>query len=112
VRDVGDLGAEPVGLPLELRLPGGMQKQQPEPGWFGRGGGEQPVDAGLGEFADLLAEVGGQQGLHPVQDRLVQVGLGLEVPVQDHPRDARLGGDVVQAGVGESGAGERLRRGR
>ena len=46
----------------------------------------------------------------PVQHRLVQVGLGVEVPVQDHPGDPGLGGDVVQARRGEPGAGERLRR--
>src|SRR6266700_592538 len=41
-----------------------------------------------------------------VQDRPVQVSLGLEVPVEDHPGDPGFGRHVVQAGRGEPGAGE------
>ena len=62
----------------------------------------------------MLASVNpptGQAGAHAVQDRLVQVGLGVEVPVEDHPGDAGLDGDVVQARRREPAARERLGRG-
>ena len=52
--------------------------------------------------------VGFQAGAHAIKDCLVRVGLGVEVPVEEHPGDAGLGGDVIQARRREAAAGECL----
>ena len=72
---------------------------------------EEAVDAGVGEPAGGLVDVGFQAGAHAIQDRLIQVGLGVEVPVEDHPGDAGLRGDVIQARRREPAARERFGRG-
>jgi hypothetical protein len=105
VRDGGHVGAELVHGLAELGFAGGVVEQQPEPGRIGGGGLQQPGDAGLGE---LIAAGGGDQpAAGAVQDGLVQVGLGVEVPVEDGPADAGFGGDVIEVGRGEPGPGER-----
>src|SRR4029453_14072546 len=50
----------------------------------------------------------GQPPNRAVQHRPVQVGLGLEVPVQQDPADAGRRGDVIQAGGRDPGRGEGL----
>jgi hypothetical protein len=45
-----------IHLLAELRLTGGVLKQQPEPGWILAGGLEQRVEGGLGERTRLLAD--------------------------------------------------------
>jgi hypothetical protein len=42
----------------------------------------------------------------PVEDGPVEVGLGVEVAVEDHAADLRLGRHVVEAGGGEACVGE------
>ncbi len=81
--------AEPVHVFPELGLPGGVMEQEPEPGWVGGGGAEEGVDArcGVPPCADGLFE----PGPRTVEDGPVQVGLRVEVPVEDRPADARLG---------------------
>jgi hypothetical protein len=65
------------GLP-ELRFARGMVEQQPEAGRIVGGGAQQPADAFLGEF--LGAGGGDEPPAGVVEDGLVQVGLGVEVP--------------------------------
>jgi len=96
----------------ELRLAQRVLEQQPEPGRGLDRRVEQAIDAGVGEPADRFLNVGLQAGAHPVQDCPVQVGLGVEMPVQQHPGDAGLRGDVIQARGRETAARERLGRRR
>jgi hypothetical protein len=60
--DLGGCGGQGVGLVAELRLPGGVPEQQPEPVGVGRGGADQGGDG-------ILAVVAGA-------DRLGQPGAG------------------------------------
>jgi len=81
-----------------------VAEQQPEPAGVGGGRADQRRDGLVAVVAG--ADRLGQRGAGAVQDGPVQVGLGLEVPVEDYPGDPGLGRDVVQAGRGEPGAGE------
>jgi hypothetical protein len=56
--------------------------------------------------------VGVQSGAHAIQDGLIEVGLGVEVPVEEHPGDAGLPGDVIQARGRETAPRERFGRRR
>jgi hypothetical protein len=85
-----------------------VPEEQPESGRGLRRRFEEAVDAGVGEPARRVGHVSVEAAAHAVKDRLVQVGLGVEVPVEDRPGDAGLGGDVVQARRREATAGERL----
>jgi hypothetical protein len=102
----GDVGAELLDALLELRLAQGVLEQQPEPGRGFHRRFEKAVDAGVGEPAHGLRHVGIEADAHAVKDGLVQVGLRVEVPVEDHPGDAGLGGDVLQARRREAAAGK------
>jgi hypothetical protein len=107
VRGGGDVGAELLGDGFELELPGGVHEQQPEPVRVGARCLDEPVDTGVGESAHRLGHMIAEDGAEPVEHCLVQVGLGVEVPVEDDAGDARLGGDVVEASRREAVAGER-----
>ena len=89
---------------VNLGFAGGVVEQQPEPGRVGGRGREESADALLGELVG--AGGGDEPAARVVEDRLVKVGLGVEVAVEDGAADAGLGGDVVEVGGGETGSGE------
>ena len=82
-----------------------MPEQQPERVGVGGGGAHQGGDGILAVVAG--ADRLGQPGAGAIEHCPVHVGLRVEVPVEDHARDPGLRGDVIQAGRGEPGAGER-----
>jgi hypothetical protein len=83
-----------------------VAEEQPEAGRVGGGGPDQRADAGVGVAAE--ADLLGQALADPVEDRPVQVGLGVEVAVEDGPADTGGGGDVIEAGGREACVSERL----
>ena len=101
---VGHGGAELVHLVAELGFPGRVLEQESKAvGVLG-----SDVDQG-GE--GVVAEVAGAAGLREagadaVEDLAVEVGFGVEVPVEDDPADPGFGGDIAEAGGVEPGAGE------
>ncbi|MEU5847127.1 hypothetical protein [Saccharopolyspora shandongensis] len=97
-------GRKLVDLRAEFRLPGGVAERQPESGGLGIGAPEQRVRA---RPADLHVGGRGRPGHRALQRGAVQVCLGLEVPLQDHPADAgpryaredvEIGGVTIHAG--------------
>jgi hypothetical protein len=97
----GRVGVDDV---TELRLSGGVAEQQPESVRVSAGGAHEGRDRA---FSEVIATDGvSQPGASGVEHGSVQVGFGLEVPVQEHLAHARFGGDVVEAGRGEAAAGE------
>src|SRR5262249_45430174 len=107
--DIGRGGGQAVGQVTELGLAGRVAEQQAERIGVGGRAANKRRDGVLVEVVAAGAV------LEPVTGTLengpVEVGLGIEVPVQQHPGDAGLGGHVVEAGSGESGAGEGPGRG-
>ena len=102
--DVGGGGGQPVGEVAELGFAGGVAEQQPEGVGVGGRGAEQRRDGVLVEV--VAADAVLQPVAGAVEDGAVHVGLGVEVPVEQDAGDAGFGGDVVEAGGGEPGAGE------
>ena len=93
----------------ELGLSGGVAKQEPEPVGVSAG---RPDEGGDRAVPEVTAADGvSQPGARGVEHGSVQVGFGLEVPVQEHLAHACFGGQVVEAGRGEAGAGEGAGRG-
>jgi hypothetical protein len=102
----GRVGVDDV---TELRLSGGVAEQEPEPVGVSAGGADEGRDR---SFSEVIATDGvSQPGAGSVEHGSVQVGFGLEVPVQEHLAHTRFGGDVVEAGRGETAAGEGAGRG-
>ncbi|MEV5540637.1 hypothetical protein AB0L13_27685 [Saccharopolyspora shandongensis] len=77
--------AKLVDLRAEFRLPGGVAERQSESGGLGIGALEQRVRA---RPADPHVGGRGWPSHRTLQHGAVQIGLGLEVPLQDHPADA------------------------
>jgi hypothetical protein len=82
-------------------------EQQAKAGGFGCRGPHQAGHGRLGEPADGLAHLLGEQTAEPVEHRRVQVRLRLEVPLLEHPRYSGLDCNVVEARRGEPAASER-----
>jgi len=83
-----------------VSIPGSTARASQD-GTFNRGShADQRGDGLLVEF--VVADAFLEPVAGPLEDGLVQVGLGIEVPVQEHA-GASLSGDVVEADGGESG---------
>ncbi len=84
-----------------VSIPGSTARASQD-GTFNRGShADQRGDGLLVEF--VVADAFLEPVAGPLEDGLVHVGLGIEVPVQEHAGDASLSGDVVEADGGESG---------
>ena len=106
---IGRDGRPGVDDVTELRLSGSVAEQEPESVGVSAGGADEGRDR---FFSEVIATDGVlQPGAGSVEHGSVQVGFGLEVPVQEHLAHARFGGEVVEAGRGEAGAGEGAGRG-
>ena len=102
----GRVGVDDV---TELRLSGSVAEQEPESVGVSAGGADESRDRAFSEI--IATDCVSQPGAGGVEHGSVQVGLGIEVPVQEHLAHARFGGEVVEAGRGKAGAGEGAGRG-
>ena len=108
-RGIGRDGRPGIDDITELGFSGGVAEQEPEPVGVSAGGADEGRDR---SFSEVIATDGiSQPGAGSVEHGSVQVGFGLEVPVQEHLAHTRFGGDVVEAGRGETVAGKRAGRG-
>ncbi len=104
--DVHHVGPELIHLVAELWLPGGMPEKEPKAGRVSGCSLHERLQAG--RCVPSFAGGGHQPGTGSVEHSAIQVGLRLEVPVEDDPADSRFSGNIVQAGGGEPRSGESL----
>src|SRR5262249_890470 len=101
-----NVDADLIHLIANLWLPGGRPEREAKAGWVSGGSPDEGVKARPRVLA--FADRRDQPLAGSIERRAVQVGLRLEVPVEDDPADSGFGSNVVQAGSGEPVAGERL----
>jgi hypothetical protein len=105
VRDGDHTRLERVNLPPKLWLSGGVLEEEPKT--------SRIRDRRLNQRAHTVRRIvtrayrGHQPRARMIQRRPVEVGLGLEMTVEDDTTDTGLGGDIVEAGGGESAMGKR-----